>query len=354
LQERGYRIGFSPAGFVWHYRRSTVKAYLRQQAGYGEAEALLEEKHPEYFNVLGGGIWHGRIYAAGLSGILLQRPVIYHGVFGSGFFQKLYAREPSFALMYCTSLQFQLLFTLPLCLLAVWVTALWPVAAAACLVSGGVCVAAGTQASLPPDRRRFWSRPLVSLLFFLQPLVRGWARYKGRFAVMQNKVETIQVSPEVMPASGQVCFWSRQGTERYAFLEAIQRQLERLGWPHRVDSGWSDFDMEIATNRWATARLTTVHEELAQGRKFFRCRIATRSSWWSRLLVGTLAAACFAAIILLRETQPMVWFALGAIPVALLVIAGERGTYEHRIAALIANVARDIRLELWNGKTAND
>ena len=24
LQQRGYKIGFSPAGFVWHYRRSTV------------------------------------------------------------------------------------------------------------------------------------------------------------------------------------------------------------------------------------------------------------------------------------------------------------------------------------------
>jgi hypothetical protein len=50
----------------------------------------------------------------------------------------------------------------------------------------------------------------------------------------------------------------------------------------------------------------------------------------------------------------MVWFALGAIPVALLIIAGERGAYEHRIAALIASVARDIRLELWNEKAAND
>jgi len=315
---------------------------------------LLEEKHPEYFNVLGGGIWHGRIYAAGLSGILLQRPVIYHGVFGSGFFQKLYARQPSFALMFCTSLQFQLLVTLPLWLLTAWFTVVWPVAAAACLVSGGVCVAAGFQASIPPDRRRLWSRPLVALLFFLQPLVRGWARYKGRFVVMQNKAETIDESPDVMPTSGQVCFWSREGTERYAFLEAVQRQLEKFGWTHRVDSGWNDFDVEISTNPWATARLTTVHEELAQGRKFFRCRIATRSSWWSRLIVGTLAVACIVAIVLLRATHPMVWFALGTIPVAMLIVAGEQGLYEQRIAALISRVAQDVRLELWNGKSPHE
>ena len=61
LQQRGYRIGFNPAGFVWHYRRSTVRAYLKQQRGYGEAEAILVRKHPEYFNSLGHGLWHGRI-----------------------------------------------------------------------------------------------------------------------------------------------------------------------------------------------------------------------------------------------------------------------------------------------------
>src|SRR5438093_1193875 len=63
LQQRGHKLGFSPAGFVWHYRRSTVKAYLQQQNGYGEAEALLARKHPEYFNTVGSGVWRGRIYS---------------------------------------------------------------------------------------------------------------------------------------------------------------------------------------------------------------------------------------------------------------------------------------------------
>ena len=95
LQQRGYRIGFNPAGFVWHFRRSTLGAYLKQQRGYGEAEALLVRKHPEYFNSLGGGVWRGRIYSAGKFGLILGRSVIYHGVFGTGFFQTLYADRKS-------------------------------------------------------------------------------------------------------------------------------------------------------------------------------------------------------------------------------------------------------------------
>jgi GT2 family glycosyltransferase len=63
LQQAGYKIGFSAAAFVWHYRRSTIGAYLKQQRGYGEAEALLVRKHPEYFNAFGNSMWRGRIYA---------------------------------------------------------------------------------------------------------------------------------------------------------------------------------------------------------------------------------------------------------------------------------------------------
>ena len=53
LQNRGYRIGFSPAAMVWHFRRNTVKAYIGQQRGYGKAEALLYFRHPHRFNALG-------------------------------------------------------------------------------------------------------------------------------------------------------------------------------------------------------------------------------------------------------------------------------------------------------------
>jgi len=38
LQNKGYKIGFSPAAVVWHFRRNTVRDYLKQQRGYGKAE----------------------------------------------------------------------------------------------------------------------------------------------------------------------------------------------------------------------------------------------------------------------------------------------------------------------------
>ncbi len=349
LQELGYKIGFAASAFVWHYRRSTVKAYLKQQAGYGEAEALLQQKHPEYFNVLGSGVWRGRIYGAGLPGIVLQRAVIYHGVFGSGFFQKLYAREPSFALMVFTSLQFYAFVTLPLLFLASWWIGFLPVAFLALGLSVGVSVVAGMQASLPADRTRVWSRALVALMFFLQPLVRGWARYKRHLLVAQPKRSPGHFETAATTFTNPFCFWSR-GTERYAFIEAVQLELAPSGWEHRIDSGWDEFDVEITTNRWSTARLTTVHEELAAGRRFFRCRLDTRSSWTSWLLITLLALASSFAVLLFREQLPYVWFALALVPMALLFVATEERDQSEAIAALVATAARRLGFEDWHGE----
>src|SRR5207245_2021241 len=62
LQKRGWTLGFSPAAVVWHHRRDSVRAYWRQQRGYGRAEALLEAKWPEKYNSAGHLTWTGRVY----------------------------------------------------------------------------------------------------------------------------------------------------------------------------------------------------------------------------------------------------------------------------------------------------
>src|SRR6185369_5858120 len=119
LEQAGFKIGFCPAALVWHYRRSTIPAYLRQQRGYGEAEALLVRKHPEYFNSFGGSMWRGRIYGTSRLGLLVRPPVIYRGMFGSGAYQLLYAPEPAGGLMLCTTLEYHVLVTIPLWVLAI-------------------------------------------------------------------------------------------------------------------------------------------------------------------------------------------------------------------------------------------
>src|SRR5213593_1614366 len=86
LRERGGTLGFSPAAVVWHHRRNSLRAYWKQQVGYGRAEGLLERKWPEKYNALGHLSWAGRVYGKGLTQLLGRAGRIYHGARGSAPF----------------------------------------------------------------------------------------------------------------------------------------------------------------------------------------------------------------------------------------------------------------------------
>jgi hypothetical protein len=295
LQQRGYKIGFSSAGFVWHYRRATVNAYLKQQRGYGEAEALLVRKHPEYFNDIGSSIWRGRIYTTAKIGVVTRAPIIYHGVFGSAFFQSIYAPSPSMLLMLMTSLEWHVLVTLPLLTLGVAGAGvkfplLLPLGLASCLASLGLCVVAGKQAEIPKAKRTFWSRPLVAWLFLVQPIVRGWARYSERLMLEQTPLsahetlDTLDLKRRRDDRFELAGYWADYPMDRMEFLGAILRELDKQGWQNKTDNGWSEFDVEIYGSRWCHLRLITATEHHQGGKCLVRCRLDTG---WS--LLGRIA-----------------------------------------------------------------
>lgn len=344
IQERGHKIGFSPAGFVWHHRRSTVPAYLRQQGGYGEAEALLLRKHPEYFNPIGRSIWRGRIYAPAKTGVFVERSIIYHGVFGSGFFQRLYAPTPSSALMSCTSLEYHLLVTAPLLALSFEFRLLLPLAITSFALTFGVCAVAAAQASLPRNKRRLWSRPLVALLFLLQPIERGFARYRAGLTIRSRPrlPERAGTPGKVTPA--QVAYWTEGGLERFEFLRAILDELERDGWGARSDCGWEGHDIEIIGNRWSRLRLTTATEELAQGRRVFRCRLKPEWSLLAKVIFWGALGVEIAVIGLLAPMQAWIWMLLLTLPVLNWFLEHEQSALQETVAALLDKVAARMNL----------
>ncbi|PYI83255.1 MAG: glycosyl transferase [Verrucomicrobia bacterium] len=349
LQERGYKIGFSPAGFVWHYRRSTIQAYLTQQTGYGEAEALLAYKHPEYFNWFGGGVWRGRIYTTSKFGVTLQRPIIYHGLFGSGFFQKLYTPEPAFMVMLCTSLEYHALVTLPLLVLSVSFPILLPVALASIFVSLGVCIMAAAQADLPKKKKRVWSRPLVAFLFFLQPIVRGWARYRWRLRARSRldaarQRAALRTVLDAWESPEKIVFWAEGGVDRYAFLKQVQAKLDQEGWQYKPDSGWSHYDLEIFGNRWSRLCLTTVTEELEQGKRNFCCRLQATWSLPAKLLFWFILGVELVLIGLLAPVQPWLWMILLSLAVLNGLLEQEKLRLQQVIATLLGEVAAQLSM----------
>jgi glycosyltransferase involved in cell wall biosynthesis len=344
-QDRGRKIGFSPAGFVWHFRRSTVKAYLKQQAGYGEAEALLIGKHPEHFNSFGGGLWHGRIYASSFSGLFLRRAVIYHGVFGSGLFQRLYTPEPALPLMLCTSLGYHVLINIPLLLLAYQFYFFVPLAFVSMGLPLTVCILAAAQAKLPRQKDSLLIRSLVALLFFLQPVVRGWSRFKWRWNLRSEyKQIRTPVTVEKTEIPELAVYWSNGSVERYTFLGAIETQLEKSGWDFKTDTGWTRFDLEILTDNWSRLKLTTVSEELEQGRKTFRCRVRACWSAPAKIVFGITVAVVWLLIAGFAETIPWLWMSLLLLPVVCWLFDDEQQQYQRALAVLLDDVANAHKL----------
>ena len=163
----------------WHFRRNTVGAYLRQQRGYGKAEALLYFKHPYRFNMLGQSRWLGRIYGDSPSGSVVASarhllrdlragpvpdalrtaelaavvPAVHPRV-GGGFLVSVPVRDR--------------------------VRPLHPavVHPAGDLVDGGR--RAGLVSQVDPRYDDAQSRLLLALLIYLGPLLRSYERYKWR------------------------------------------------------------------------------------------------------------------------------------------------------------------------------
>lgn len=284
LLDRGYALAFSPGGFVWHHRRPSVRGYLRQQAGYGEAEALLVRKHPEYFNALGGMLWRGRIYSPGGLG---GRPIIYHGRFGAGMFQSLYTTGAAGVVPLLTSLEYWLCVALPLLVGSRFLPGLaWP-AWMAVLAPLGAAAIAGTRARLPAGRRRWWSRPLVAAMFLAQPVARGAARYFGLFQAGLGEPGRRRLDSEArLQARGPLrerAWWSPAWRDRLAWIGHLSGALRQAGWDHRADAGWGDHDLEVLGDLWTRVQVTTVAEANQDASQTLRARLRAR---WTLLGAG--------------------------------------------------------------------
>jgi GT2 family glycosyltransferase len=348
LQQAGFKLGFSPSALVWHYRRSTILAYLRQQDGYGEAEAMLVRKHPEYFNSFGGSLWRGRIYSPSKLGVLLRPSIIYRGVFGSAWFQTLYAAQPAGTLMLSTTLEYYILVVVPLWVLSASWHVLLPLAISALLLPAALCILAGAQAKLPPARKRWWSKPLVALLFWIQPIVRGWARYQGRFTLSARTGAEHSLNSLALRGSGdsldEVAYWSEKRIDRMALVTDLLTRLETQGWPSKTDIGWSEYDVELFGSRWASVQLTTAVEAHGGTRSLFRCRLRTRWSMPAHTVFWGLATAVLLTLGLWRDGQPWSWLLLLTLPALVFALRRGQRDLQSRCVALLDAQAREVGL----------
>jgi GT2 family glycosyltransferase len=296
LQQAGYWITFAPGAFVWHHRRQNPTAYFRQQAGYGEAEALLRFKHPDKFNGFGDGKWRGVLYGASLQGLRLAGAIIYRGTFGTGLFQCLYQPVPAHWAMLPSTLEWHALIAMVALLGFIWPAALLG-AGVMWLLSLLVAALQGAQARLAREYESLGSRLLIMALCYTQPLVRSFQRYRTR--LLSYSPPMPQPGPEKESRGGRlpligthaVSYWSEEGLERTELLGLVIAYLTEHRWGKTIDSGWSKWDVEIYCHPWTVVQVCTAQEDHGSSRRLIRIRYRLRLSGYTRAMaLGTVGA----------------------------------------------------------------
>jgi hypothetical protein len=303
LQRAGYWITFAPGAVVWHHRRQTPWAYLRQQAGYGAAEAQLRFKHPDRFNGFGGGVWRGVLYGRSVPALRLTASLIYRGTFGTALFQNLYTPAPAYWPMLPGTLEWHAAAGV-VALLGLHRPGAWVAAGVMGCLSLAVAGLQAYQARVPAGHDGLLSRLLIAALSYAQPLVRSWARYRTRWFAHPPRLpvpDPVAAATRV-PPTGQrtLAYWGEPGPERADFVGRIVSDLTVHRWSLTLDSGWSDWDVEIWCGPWAVLRLCTVQENHGGPRRLTRARYRLRPTRSAAVLVAAaggcgLAAAALSA-----------------------------------------------------------
>jgi cellulose synthase/poly-beta-1,6-N-acetylglucosamine synthase-like glycosyltransferase len=283
LQEAGWKLGFSAGAVVMHRRRDSVRRYLRQQYGYGKAEALLEEKWPQRYNRAGSSHWAGRIYDAPAAGSPRRRAMVRYGTWGSGLFQSIYEPAPSRIDGVLLAPEF-LLVLLGLLDVAV-LGALWaPLLLALVPLVGGIgallwrAAASGvTAVPARPDRSRLetWRRrALVGSLFLLQPAARLCGRLRNGLSPWRRRL-----SPgAAWPRPRTVELWSEAWRSPQVYLQALQDALAARGGYVRSGGPFDRWDLDLRAGALGGVKIRTVVEDHGSGNQLLRVRIWPRAS----------------------------------------------------------------------------
>jgi hypothetical protein len=93
-----------------------------------------------------------------------------------------------------------------------------------------------------------------------------------------------------------VTYWSEDWRDRTELLDQIVVHLNERGWGRVLDSGWSDWDLEVYCHPWTVVQISTVQEDHGGGKRLIRVRYRLRPSGQMRALATLPLLLAVAAV----------------------------------------------------------
>ncbi len=311
----GLKLGFSPAAFVWHFRRNTIKAYYGQQRGYGRAEAMLYPRYPERFNVVGQIAWRGTIpgIARTIPGGNRKR-VLWKTATASA--QTLF--DPGLTLARVLPQTFEWTVLSAVALVASFVLGLSLIPAAAMLSLGPIwALYYAWHAPIEKFHDSFMARILIAYLAYTGPMVRTMMRYKTRAKAQtgHGAAESVRQRPSIdwVGRALRLSYWNEEGITRDRILDRMLKLFERTGHGVIIDAGWNDYDLEVRPNPWTRIELKTADEEHAANKLKNHVLARVKLTRIARL---ALAAGALGSVGVAIAGLPELALGLGALTIA--------------------------------------
>ncbi|MBO0858427.1 MAG: glycosyltransferase [Chloracidobacterium sp.] len=358
LQERGWRLAFSPSALVWHHHRNSVGAYWRQQVGYGEGESFLEHRHQEKFNERGQTRWQGRIYSHLPAYRSLFKSVIYHGRWGAAAFPSVYQGGVDNWTCLPLMLEWQTgallalfagLFLRPMLVVAttMFAATLWR------------CVAHAWQTKLDDaptadsSSARLRHRLLIAWLHYIQL----WARFRGRvkgYFGSDNKMSgghLLDGAPSLSPGDGllllfhrlDATYWDTRYTSIDDFLLSFKRIGEQALAPVRCDDGWQGkYDLRLRACRNCSLNVKLTAEDHGGMKRLFRARIELRRPWrfWAMTVASAALGGYLGYLLGYFWAAPAALFSI----IALALVLRQMCKYGGQTLAALEVVAQELKL----------
>jgi O-antigen biosynthesis protein len=334
LQAQGGTLGFHAGAVVWHHHRDSFGAYWKQQQGYGQAEAMLERKWPEKYNVAGHMTWAGRLYGNGLAQSLGRVTRVYQGVWGSAPFQNLVERDPGLIGMlplmpewYMVITAFGLLSVLGLTWAPLLIATPFFVWSLVTPIAQAVTSAARSRFANPPVTRRgrFRRFVTVTMLHLLQPL----ARLRGRLRHGLTLWRSRGAERSVWPWPRQFPLWVGRWQAPDKWLALLKAKMEGLGAVVLHNGDYDAWDLEVRGGMFGSSRLLMATEDSGSGTQVIRVRAWPRFSWG----VGVVLGVCvFLAVAAFRDDAYAATSALAFLAgLVVLRVVHDCGTAAHTI-----------------------
>jgi hypothetical protein len=142
----------------------------------------------------------------------------------------------------------------------------------------------------------------------------------------------------------QFCYWSQNDISRLHVIEELIHTLERTNWPHKVDTGWNNYDVEVFGNRWSRVQLTVAMEPLAGNNRIFRWRICAYWSLAAKLAFWAAFAFEMLVIGVVAREEPWLWMLLLTIPLFGLFLEQEKRNLHRMVSAVLDSVGREKKM----------